>query len=192
MTITLSKGIEQLSMLDTEQLEYLVELAGMAPDGTAVECGVWRGGSLIAWEGMRRGRGRVFAVDDWSGAQDQDGDKLERACRSNFQQWGVKATILTMQSWNAAFSVALPVAFCFIDADHSLHGIPRDVANWPDHIMPGGILAFHDYDVTNPRVVVKAVVDAWQYDAQWEDLGLVGSTQAYRRPRGNNHETPNR
>ncbi len=182
MTGRFSEAIEQLSMLDMEQLEFLSDLANKAPDGSAVECGVWHGGSLIAWEGMRRGRGRAYAVDDWSGAQGQFGNDLLAICKTNFKQRGVEATFVGRRSWEAVSKVYSPVAFCFIDADHSLNGIPRDIVAWPPVIMPGGILVFHDYDVSNPRVVVKCIVDAWQYEAQWEDLGLVGSTKAYRKP----------
>lgn len=77
--ITFVRVIEPLSMLDLPQLEFLARLARQAPDGTAVECGVWRGGSVIAWESERRGRGTVYAIDDFSGAQGQSGYALQPA-----------------------------------------------------------------------------------------------------------------
>jgi hypothetical protein len=74
------------------------------------------------------------------------------------------------------------LAFCFIDADHGEEGIPKDIKVWPQKMMPGGILVYHDYGVWKPTVVVKREVDAWQAIAQWHDLGAVRSAKAFQRP----------
>ena len=177
------QSVEHLSMLDFPQLEYLHQLANSAPDGAAVECGVWNGGSLIAWEIARRGRGTVYAVDRWSGAQHQTGPNLKMQCEANFTKWQVPVTMLSTNSWDAPPLIPEPVAFCFIDANHGIHGIPHDIVVWPPKIMTGGILVFHDYKVSNPTIIVQCVVDAWFYKASgnWHELDLIGSTKAYQR-----------
>jgi len=84
-------------------------------------------------------------------------------------------------SWEVEEQVLNRLAFCFIDGDHTMRGIPRDVLTWPNKVKPGGVIAFHDYGVPNPYVVVKCIVDAWQFKVQWEELGTVGSLIAFRK-----------
>lgn len=34
----------------------------------------------------------------------------------------------------------------YIDGDHELEGACKDIVNWLPHVIPGGLLAVHDYD----------------------------------------------
>jgi len=154
------------------QLAWLWCLAQVAPNGPAVECGVARGGSLATWAAARVGRGPIIAVDT----------KFRAGVRERLTTYGYDIQYLEMPSWDAPKRLPGPVAFCFIDADHSEAGIGRDIVVWPDRIMPGGILAFHDYDVWKPGVAVKQFVDAWQSQAGWWRLGCIGALIAFRRP----------
>ena len=154
------------------QLAWVWCLAQVAPDGPAVECGVAHGGSLATWAPAREGRGPIIAVDI----------KWRVGCRERWAGYGYEVESLTMPSWEAAAHIPGQVAFCFIDADHSEVGVPRDVAAWPAKIMPGGILAWHDFGVWKPNVVVKKYVDEWQARDRWEFLGQIGALIAYRRP----------
>ena len=91
--------------------------------------------------------------------------------------------LIQCASWEgAAHFEDESVAFCFIDADHSIRGIGRDILVWPQKIMQGGILAFHDYGAPKKSIAVKCIVDCWQAEVQWECLGRVGSTIAFRKP----------
>jgi hypothetical protein len=165
---------------DSSQLGFLYDLAVKAPDGIAVECGVKAGGSLVTWGVSRIGRGPIIAVDN------RRTQNYGVSLIAKLAEQGVDITLLEVSSWDAPDMIDGQVAFCFIDADHSLRGIPRDVTVWPDKIMKGGILVFHDYNVPNQATVVKCVVDAWQAEniwrgEGWEHLGTVGSTIAFRR-----------
>lgn len=172
-----ARGIACLSMLydlgkrDATQLYWVYDLAAMAPDGIAVECGVHYGGSLICWAAAREGRGEIIAVDS----------KVSPGFQMHLDWYGLAPTILQVNSWDAPVLIGRPVAFCFLDAQH---GEPfcQDIAAWPDAITPGGILAIHDYAVWKPNVVVKRDVDRWQAAAHWEHLGTVGALIAFRRP----------
>lgn len=159
----------------TIQLAFVYDLALQARDGPAVECGVYEGGSVVCWAQARRHRGRIIAVDNWS-------RRRKKESQANFARFDVAAEFMDANSWDAPALIADPVAFCFIDADHTLQGFPRDIWVWPDAMMPGGVLAFHDYDVWKPKVIVKCIVDAWQCEAKWYELGQVGSVIAYRKP----------
>ena len=171
------RGIEAKAMIydvarvNDSQLYWVYDLAAMAPDGIAVECGVHYGGSILCWAAAREGRGEIVAVDS----------KFSGGFQLHCERYGFAPRLLQMNSWDAPAAIGELVAFCFIDAQH---GEPfcNDIAVWPDKIMPGGILAFHDYGVWKPNVVVKREVDRWQAAAQWEYLGLVGALIAFRRP----------
>ena len=176
LAISVGSMLHDLKHKTDVELYWVGELADMAPDGIAVECGVYRGGSLICIATVREGRGPIIAVDNWI-------SKKEQIFRDNMAKHGIDVQILTMPSWEGPAHIDGEAAFCFIDADHGEAGIPKDILVWPQKIMPGGILAFHDYDVWKTTVVVKREVDKWQAEARWEALGQVGSTIAFRRPR---------
>lgn len=154
------------------ELRFLFKLAGQAPDGAAVECGVYRGGAFACWTMAREGRGNLYANDG----------KGRPSLYRCIEGYGIDATVLIMPAKDVPAVIDEDVAFCFIDAEHGEGGITEDIKVWPAKIMPGGILAFHDYDVWKPNVVVKREVDRWQAKAQWYCLGSVGSTIAFRRP----------
>lgn len=54
--------------------------------------------------------------------------------------------------------VAWKVPMVFIDGDHTEPGIRGDITNWITHILPGGIICYHDYESKNWGAV-KNVVD---------------------------------
>lgn len=154
------------------QLAWLWVLAQIAPDGPAVECGVSHGGSLACWAAAREKKsGPIIAVDT----------KFRAGCRERWAGYGYQVQCLEMPSWDAPAKIKGQVAFCFIDADHG-EPFAQDVAAWPAKMLPGGILAFHDYDVWKPGVVVKKYVDAWQARTPWQCIGTVGALIAFRRP----------
>src|SRR5512139_559268 len=147
------------------ELRNLYVLASMAPDGPAAELGLKRGGSFLCWSCAREGRGELFVVDDWS-------SKTEATFWENPRKYNVPLSIYAMKSWEAAEHLPDTFAFVFVDANHA-EGIWRDVAVWPDKIMPGGIIAFHDYGVKKPTVQVKAAVDKWRAatNGKWLYIG---------------------
>lgn len=162
--------------LDSPQLGYLYDLAGVAPDGISVECGTARGGSLLCWAAARHKRGPIIAVD-------LKVSERWYACRDSIRKWHPGIVFLAATSWDVGEMLRpqQEVAFCFIDACHGPEGIGRDVQVWSQTILPGGVIAWHDYGA--PKCpAVKQCVDAWQVAAQWESLGAVGSTMAFRRP----------
>lgn len=176
------RGIQANAMLydkdrkDASQLYWLFDLAKQAPDGPAVELGVYHGGSVATWAAARVKRGPLYAVDNWS-------SKNQVIFTQTMARCGIDIQTLTGTSWAAGRRWKKETcAFVFIDSDHSWKGFPRDMLVWPDKVMPGGILVLHDYGVWKPNVVVKAIADAWQMEVQWEELGAVGAVMAYRRP----------
>jgi len=156
-----------------QELRFLYRLADLAPDGKAVELGVYWGGSFVCWACARVGRGPLVAVDDWH-------SKNEAIFRANVAKYKLDVIVLGMKACESPDHIDGKVAFCFNDACHGEEGIPADIKVWPDKIMSGGIIIFHDYGTR--KGVVKREVDAWQKRAQWIELGQIGSTKAFRKP----------
>ena len=173
-------GIDANSMLydknrkDAKQLYFLYDLAALAPSGVSVEVGAYQGGSIACWGLVRD---KIYAVDDYSTHSGANQFRLEENTKH------LDVTLIKAHSWEGAKHFDdNSIAFCFIDADHSIRGIGRDILVWPQKIMEGGILAFHDYGVPKKNIAVKCVVDCWQSEVKWEEMGRVGSTIAFRKP----------
>jgi predicted O-methyltransferase YrrM len=157
------------------ELRNLYHLADIAPNGASAEIGVRTGGSLLCWSCAREGRGQIYAIDDWSSMN------VEQIFLDNVKRYGADVRLVIEKSWEAAALIDESFAFVFIDGNHSV-GIWRDIPAWTPKIIPGGIIAFHDYDVWKPTVSVKAAVDQWHKQTHWAEIGKVGSTLAFRRP----------
>lgn len=162
------------------ELRNLYHLADIAPNGAAAEIGVRTGGSLLCWSCARINRGTIYAIDDWSTTN------VEQMFLENIKRYEADVRLVVAKSWDAATMIDESFAFVFIDGNHSV-GIWRDILAWPQKVMPGGIIAFHDYGVWKPTVYVKAAVDQWREQAHWAEIGKVGSTLAFRRP-NNGHQ----
>jgi predicted O-methyltransferase YrrM len=158
---------------------FLYDLARRAPDGLAVELGVLFGGSFVTWTPAREGRGEIVAVDNWVNGVNAI-PNVEAGFRKNCEHFGIQARIITSNSWDARKLVGERIAFCFVDADH-MEGVAKDIRAYAPRMMPGGIMAFHDYYISKP-IKVRSSVDAWIRQARWPSVGTVGSVVAFRRP----------
>jgi len=160
-------------------LVHLCNMAQSAPDGIGVEIGVYRGGSMVAWGLAREGRGEIIGVDDWSYTEPSS---LREKALHTLETAHVDALLLDMTSREAAYRVAPPLAFVFIDANHTLEAVREDIEMWTPKIMRGGVVAFHDYGRNRADIQVKQAVDEWHRKAQWQCLGGTLTVIGYRRP----------
>ena len=163
------------TMMTADELGFLYDLALQAPEGIALEVGAFCGSSLMCWASARLTKGPVLAIEL------EDRPEL----RENVEHSGYPVGVFIGKSSEQPGKVGA-LAFCFIDGDHTKAGAPGDVRDYASKIVPGGIVAYHDYDKDEAKkgkgYIVKATVDAWQRQAQWEDLGQVGLVKAFRRP----------
>lgn len=139
------------------------------PEGAAAEIGVAEGNfaeEMLRWPVSWR---HIYLVDRWQCVSTQKGDA------ANTQEWhtrnylqvqarvakyGPRAVILRGDSVEMAARVPdYTLAFVNIDADHSYGGVWADIQAWWPKLMPGGVMAFHDYE--NPSYGVKAAVQAF-------------------------------
>jgi predicted O-methyltransferase YrrM len=171
------------ALIHRDGLVHLCQLAQAAPDGSAVEIGVYKGSSLIAIALARAGRGPVYGVDDWSHPEPPD---LAERAKAALKGAGVDAQLLEMPSAEAARLLPGPLAFVHIDANHTLDFVRADIGLWAPKIMSGGVITFHDYGRQRADIQVKQAVDEWQAHCRakgrgWENLGEVLTTIGFRK-----------
>lgn len=128
----------------------LYELAQINPhSGSVVELGAFHGRSTICLaQGSKiADGGKVYAVDNFTG------DKYV-GVRSDFypefvkniKRWKLEDQVIALKGDSVAIGKKWrrPIRFLFLDADHSYEKVVADVRAWEKHIVPGGIIAFHD------------------------------------------------
>ncbi len=158
-------------------------IARLAPNGTLVEVGTWKGATALKVLQFRRDV-NVVMVDPWlSGLIDpglivpawlDSGSKMALADQSEVEaihnsvvektrQFGERARILRMESVEAAQQFAGgSLDMVFIDANHSLEAVRSDIAAWLGKVKPGGIIGGHDYNHPRYPGCKQAVLEAFK------------------------------
>jgi methyltransferase family protein len=168
-------GIE--GWLSLAEATYLHELAARAPGaGVVVEIGSYQGKStvVLAHASRAAGRERVVAIDPFNGG-------ASSAFRENVARAGVAGHVepVVARSNDVAAGWTTPVRLVWIDGNHSFEQARDDLRNWAPHVVPGGIVAFHD---TYQWDGVRRVVD--EQALRSPDLvliGLVDTIAAFRK-----------
>lgn len=139
----------------------LMILANEGPgSGVIVEIGSFMGKSTtcLALGSKSAHREPVYAVDHFTGSPEhQKGAPCESAdlvehgttyhrFQENIEKAGIAdyvhpiraASAEAVQGWNQ------PIRLLFIDGDHSYEASRLDFECWAPHVVPGGVIAFHD------------------------------------------------
>jgi predicted O-methyltransferase YrrM len=128
----------------------LYGLARALKPNVAVEIGSARGKSacFVGRALKENGKGRLFAIDphtrtDWN---DEDSVDTLDEMRKNVRALGLQkqVEILRDTSERAAARWMLPIDMLFIDGDHSYEGVKRDWTLFSPHVVPFGVVVFHD------------------------------------------------
>lgn len=141
-----------------------------ANDGDVlVEVGSYLGRSacFLGNEIKKRGKKvKLLCVDTWpSTYQHPDGYKIEAPFETflaNVRQSFLTEIIVPLRckSVVAASFVRNNLRCVFIDAEHSYEECAADIKAWLPKVIPGGLLAGHDYNGSFPGVI-KAVDEAF-------------------------------
>ena len=153
----------------------LFQLAAAVPKGCAiVEIGSWKGKSTV-WlaAGSKAGSGaKVYSIDPHTGTRDDEERARQQAgggviwsfddFRRNILRAGVAdvVTPLVMYSEEAVSHVKEPIGLLFIDGDHSYEGVRADFEVWSPHLVRGGVIAFHDTNVSVYPGIKKVVSES--------------------------------
>lgn len=131
------------SMVAKEECE---KLAAIAKDALVLELGTFAGRSTIALASVAR---EVHTVDWHKGDQHSGSYDSLPEFVSNLQRYNLLAKIVAYVGKNEDVLPALRHLYsfdvAFIDSDHSLEAVERDIRLTRPLIRAGGIIAFHDY-----------------------------------------------
>ena len=122
-------------------------LAKLAAGKRVLEIGSYCGLSTVC---LARTAQHVTAVDYFDGrATPNEGDTFPRFV-ANIRRYGLVDKVTTHHP-------DLPIEgefdFVFIDGAHDAESVKADIAKALDVLAPDGLIAFHDYDTTDPGVV---------------------------------------
>jgi MMP 1-O-methyltransferase len=150
--------------LEPAEGEHLYRLAcEAAPRGPCLEIGSYCGKSTL-WIGAAcREAGQVlFAIDHHRGSEEQQpGEEYFdpalfdpaarrvdtfRHFRATLAAAGLEDTVVPVVCTSALAGRAwrTPLSLVFIDGGHALDTVAADCRLWSPHLVPGGLLAFHD------------------------------------------------
>ena len=88
----------------------------------------------------------VDGYDDVMNGPDEEHEIRYRQSMAVAAQHGERVSVLRMDSVAAAETFAdKSLAWVYLDGDHSLDGVVRDLQAWWPKVKPGGILSGHDY-----------------------------------------------
>ena len=122
---------------------------------------------------------KLYLVDRWQCVPTQRGDASnkqswhqknwedahQRVARFNHRVVFLRGDSVTMSQQVPGLSLRL----VYVDGDHSYEGVLNDIHAWLPKLVPGGVMAFHDYE--NPNYGVKKAVEL---------LAKVTGTQIYK------------
>jgi len=150
-------------LADDEGLHLYRAALEAAHLGPCLEIGSYCGKSTVCIGTACRESGRVlFAIDHHRGSEEQQPGEAYfdpalfdpaagridtfRHFRDTLSRAGLQDTVVPIvcRSELAVRAWAAPLGFVFIDGGHALDTVSADYRNWSPHLMPGGLLAFHD------------------------------------------------
>lgn len=163
---------------------FLALLAACTPaQGTILEIGSYKGKSTVglASVAQRYGLGPVVAVDPHSAPAVTDYGHGSRQSswddfRATLRAAGVEGTVEAHRAYSRelARDWKRPIRLLWIDGDHTYQGAKEDIDLFGSHVVPNGVVAFHDvlHSFEGPVRVFAEVVLA--SDA-FGPAGLCGS-----------------
>jgi predicted O-methyltransferase YrrM len=150
--------------LDEEEGLHLYRIAAEgAGRGPCLEIGSYCGKSTVCIGAACRDAGQVlFSVDHHRGSEEQQPGEAYfdpalfdpsagrvdtfRCFRETLVRAGLEDTVvpLVCRSELASRAWRTPLGLVFIDGGHAYETVLADYCSWSPHIVPGGLLAFHD------------------------------------------------
>lgn len=178
------------SELKPEELEALRTAIRSVRDlglkGEHIEIGTAAGGTLVQMLKTFAGGPPppFWVVDTMTYFHDQLATVKRNLSNNGLDPEAVR--FFTMMSGRAFIEVQRNpprAAFLFIDADHELHGVTRDL-QWTCFLQPQGILCMHDYGPGDRLNGVTLAADRFlKRNPHFEKLGLTGSLLVLQKTR---------
>lgn len=186
----------------TDKERYMLVLMAVCPtaEGEVLEIGSFQGLStvLLATALESTNEPRLHACDPWAaieafGATMTTNDETFRTFQESLAKTGVsdRVTIHRAFSSDLATRWDRPLRLLWIDGDHSVTGATEDFENFSKHVVPGGIVAFHDVMHFHPgpsQVFATRVL----LSDEWGACGICGSIGWAQRVRDKSEVLKNR
>jgi predicted O-methyltransferase YrrM len=135
------RELQQHNQCGSPEPELLFTLSyGLKNRGEIVEIGTFVGTSLVALSLGQRLSGNKRIVN----AVDR---RKQPTLDATIDRAGVRSlvNVIVSDSKAVADNWSRPIELLWIDGDHSQWGCARDILSWERHVMPGGLIAFHDF-----------------------------------------------
>jgi predicted O-methyltransferase YrrM len=188
-------------LISPGQEQWLFKTARSLPDKSViVEIGSFKGRSTCCLAYGCRGTSKhVFAIDTFEG-NDKDfkpgealyggqafNDSFLGMFNKNIAENGLTAyvTAIPARSADAAKSWTQPIQMLFIDGSHQYEDVLMDFEAFFPHVVPGGVVAFHDvHDSPKRPISFPGVLKVWQETASPHlvDHGHCATLAFGRRP----------
>ena len=156
-------------MISAEAAELLYSIAVVqSVEGDLLEIGSWQGKSTsyLARAAVDSKNGHMFAVDHFMGNVGKEnlyfvdkGLNLKAQFERNMNALNLHdaVTLLPYSSENAYPDLKDRLfRFLFIDGDHTLRGVKKDIELFCPLVCTGGVVVFDDFDNTFPGVIMAA------------------------------------
>ena len=166
--------------LSEAEARFLGMAAACAPeDGAVVEIGSFKGKStvMLAKVAAHYGGSPVVAIDPHNFNNAELGDYRTAPGATSFDAFlanlggaGVSDRVEVHRAYSSDIAAEWnrPIRFLWIDGDHSYAGAKADFDGFARHLVPGGIVAFHDalHEFAGPiRVFVEEVLRSDRFGA---------------------------
>lgn len=130
-----------------------------------VEIGSYCGRSTSVLAGALRQihpQGKVYAIDPHEGELTVPGDQLRREAPTwerfarTIADAGLSQVVVPIRKRSYEVAWDRPIGLLFIDGLHDYASVSRDFRHFERWIVPGGYVAFDDYDIAFPGVIAFA------------------------------------
>lgn len=171
----------EFSWLQDDEYEWLMSIAEQAR-GDFVELGTFRGGTTA---GLRRHLPEdsfLWSVDNYTDPEFIDTylHYNPLLIRNKFFNNVDGVFLIVGDSISVGHAWNTPIWAVFIDACHDFESTLGNFLQWSSHLVPGGLVIFHDNHPTHAGVV-RALAYILEYYKQWEIADSCNTMVAMKR-----------
>lgn len=158
----------------TKDKPILTALAASVKEGVILEVGALKGEAAKAMAEVSSVP--VYSIDMWDLTFKGDTRPKRHRKVENLKEYernteGLDCVGIKGLSTEIAKVWSEPIGMLFIDGDHSYEGCKGDYEAFASHVIPGGLIVFHDYNEACPGV--QKVVEGVGCDYRLEDTTAI-------------------